>query len=202
MNDVGFPVARVLDGIDAAAAAGLRRSRSTWSSSAASTTTPSSTMAGTSAAPATSCASSSTWTSAPPTAGGWTTSCRRPRSWQRIDAALAARAGSTPNYRGEVANRYRYHDGAGEIGVIASVTQPFCGDCTRARLSAEGELYTCLFAAHGHDLRASLRDGATTTRRWRRGSAASGAAAATATRSCAARPRRDGRKVEMSHIGG
>jgi cyclic pyranopterin phosphate synthase len=65
-----------------------------------------------------------------------------------------------PNYPGEVANRWRYADGAGEIGVITSVTQPFCGDCTRARLSADGELYTCLFAAHGHDLRALLRSGA------------------------------------------
>jgi GTP 3',8-cyclase len=64
-------------------------------------------------------------------------------------------------YRGEVARRYRYRDGAGEIGVIASVTQPFCGDCTRARLSADGKLYTCLFAVRGHDLRALLRDGAT-----------------------------------------
>ena len=65
-----------------------------------------------------------------------------------------------PAYRGEVARRYRYADGAGEIGVIASVTQPFCGDCTRARLSAEGRLYTCLFAVRGHDLRALLRSGA------------------------------------------
>jgi cyclic pyranopterin phosphate synthase len=63
------------------------------------------------------------------------------------------------SYRGEVANRYRYADGAGEIGVIASVTQPFCGDCTRARLSADGKLYTCLFAVRGHDLRALLRGG-------------------------------------------
>jgi cyclic pyranopterin phosphate synthase len=63
------------------------------------------------------------------------------------------------NYRGEVANRYRYKDGAGEIGVIASVTQPFCGDCTRARVSSEGLLYTCLFAATGRDVRALLRDG-------------------------------------------
>jgi GTP 3',8-cyclase len=62
------------------------------------------------------------------------------------------------NYPGEVATRYRYRDGAGEIGVIASVTQPFCGACTRARLSADGKLYTCLFAAHGHDLRAVPRD--------------------------------------------
>jgi cyclic pyranopterin phosphate synthase len=66
-----------------------------------------------------------------------------------------------PNYRGEVASRWRYKDGSGEIGIIASVTQPFCGDCTRARLSAEGKLYTCLFANKGYDLRQLLRDGAT-----------------------------------------
>lgn len=66
-----------------------------------------------------------------------------------------------PSYRGEVAKRYRYRDGAGEIGIIASVTQPFCGDCTRIRMSSEGKLYTCLFSGHGHDLRALLRGGAT-----------------------------------------
>lgn len=66
-----------------------------------------------------------------------------------------------PNYRGEVANRWRYKDGGGEIGVIASVTQPFCGDCTRLRLSAKGELFTCLFGMHGHDLRALVRSNAT-----------------------------------------
>ena len=79
-----------------------------------------------------------------------------------IVAALDAEFGVEPaeaNYRGEVAKRWRYLDGAGEFGVIASVTQPFCGDCTRARLSAEGRLYTCLFAVRGHDLRALLRDG-------------------------------------------
>ena len=65
------------------------------------------------------------------------------------------------NYFGEVAERWRYADGAGEIGVITSVTQPFCGSCTRARISADGQLYTCLFAARGTDLRAMLRDGAT-----------------------------------------
>jgi cyclic pyranopterin phosphate synthase len=65
-----------------------------------------------------------------------------------------------PSYPGEVATRWRYRDGAGEIGTIASVTQPFCGACTRARLSAKGELYTCLFAAAGMDLRARLRGGA------------------------------------------
>ena len=65
-----------------------------------------------------------------------------------------------PNYTGEVAERWRYRDGSGEIGVIASVTQAFCRDCTRARLSTEGKLYTCLFATEGHDLRALLRNGA------------------------------------------
>jgi cyclic pyranopterin phosphate synthase len=65
-----------------------------------------------------------------------------------------------PEQRGEVARRYRYRDGAGEIGVIASVTQPFCGDCTRVRLSADGQLFTCLFATTGHDMRALLRSGA------------------------------------------
>ena len=65
-----------------------------------------------------------------------------------------------PNYRGEVAKRWRYRDGGGEIGVISSVTQPFCQHCTRARLSAEGKLYTCLFATQGRDLRHLLREGA------------------------------------------
>jgi cyclic pyranopterin phosphate synthase len=62
-----------------------------------------------------------------------------------------------PSYRGEVANRYRYRDGSGEIGIIASVSKPFCGDCTRARLTIEGKLVTCLFAAKGTDLRTPLR---------------------------------------------
>jgi cyclic pyranopterin phosphate synthase len=65
-----------------------------------------------------------------------------------------------PNYPGEVAERWRYRDGSGEIGVIASVTQAFCRDCTRIRLSTDGKLYTCLFATAGHDLRALLRGGA------------------------------------------
>jgi len=105
------------------------------------------------------------------------------------------------NYYGEVAERWRYTDGAGEVGIIASVTQPFCRSCTRARLSAEGQLYTCLFAALGHDLRALLRAGASDDE----------LAAAVA----AIWRRRDDRyseirsdntiplkKVEMSHIGG
>jgi cyclic pyranopterin phosphate synthase len=65
-----------------------------------------------------------------------------------------------PLYRGEVARRYAFRDGAGEIGFIASVTQPFCGDCARARLSSDGKFYTCLFAAEGFDLRTPLRAGA------------------------------------------
>ena len=74
-----------------------------------------------------------------------------------IDAAWPVEA-AEPAYRGEVAGRWRYKDGGGEFGVISSVTQPFCHDCTRARLSAEGKLYTCLFASRGHDLRALVRD--------------------------------------------
>lgn len=66
----------------------------------------------------------------------------------------------SPNYRGEVARRYRYADGEGEIGVITSVSRPFCGDCSRARLTTDGELVTCLFATGGTDLRTPLRDGA------------------------------------------
>ena len=65
-----------------------------------------------------------------------------------------------PNYEGEVAERWRYKDGSGEIGFISSVTQAFCRSCTRARLSAEGQLYTCLFATHGTDFRSLIRDGA------------------------------------------
>jgi cyclic pyranopterin phosphate synthase len=65
-----------------------------------------------------------------------------------------------PTHRGEVAERYRYADGGGEIGVIASVSRPFCGDCSRARLSADGQLFTCLFATAGHDLRELVRGGA------------------------------------------
>ena len=66
-----------------------------------------------------------------------------------------------PNYKGEVAERWRYKDSSGEIGMITSVTQAFCGTCNRARLSAEGKLYTCLFAVKGHDFRDLLRAGAT-----------------------------------------
>src|ERR1700730_492450 len=80
----------------------------------------------------------------------------------QIVSLLDAQFGLEPvgaNYRGEVAQRYRYKDGRGEIGIIASVTKPFCRDCTRARLSSEGLLYTCLFGTVGHDFRALLRGG-------------------------------------------
>ena len=78
---------------------------------------------------------------------------------ERISAEMPL-AALDESYYGEVAERYGYRDGDGEIGVIASVTQPFCGDCTRVRLSADGKVYTCLFAAEGHDLRGPLRGGA------------------------------------------
>jgi cyclic pyranopterin phosphate synthase len=78
---------------------------------------------------------------------------------ERIDAVFPLEP-VDPAYHGEVADRYRYVDGQGEIGVITSVSKPFCGTCTRARLSAEGKLYTCLFAVRGTDLRALLRSGA------------------------------------------
>src|SRR5437867_329920 len=79
---------------------------------------------------------------------------------RRADRLRMAARGGRSHYPGEVASRYRYRDGGGEIGIIASVTQPFCRDCSRARLSAEGRLHTCLFASRGHDLRALLRAGA------------------------------------------
>ena len=83
-------------------------------------------------------------------------------SAEQIVERIASEFPLTPierNYEGEVARRYRYSDGAGEVGVIASVTQPFCGACQRLRLSSDGQLYTCLFARTGFDLRGRLRAG-------------------------------------------
>jgi cyclic pyranopterin phosphate synthase len=107
--------------------------------------------------------------------------------------------------RGETAQRFGYRDGRGEIGFISSVTQAFCGDCNRARLSTEGRLYLCLFASHGHDLRALLRGGASDAEI----EAAIGAVwGARADRYSELRGRADaapagaGRRVEMSYIGG
>jgi len=79
---------------------------------------------------------------------------------ERIDAELPLEP-LAPGYRGEVAGRYRFRDGSGEVGVIASVTQAFCRDCTRARLSTDGKVYTCLFANDGFDLKGLLREGVT-----------------------------------------
>jgi len=119
---------------------------------------------------------------------------------ERIDARYPLEP-VDPNYAGEVAKRWRYRDGGGEVGVISSVTQPFCGACTRARLSPEGELFTCLFAANGTDLRAPLRAGADDaglrriiTDRWR-----IRADRYSELRSDATVPLP---RVEMSHIGG
>jgi cyclic pyranopterin phosphate synthase len=78
---------------------------------------------------------------------------------ERIDAEFPLEP-VAPAYPGEVASRYRYRDGAGEIGVISSVSQPFCGGCSRARLTIDGSLVTCLFATGGTDLRTPLRTGA------------------------------------------
>jgi cyclic pyranopterin phosphate synthase len=199
MNDVDFPVARVLEGIDAAAAAGLavkvnavvkrgvndagvvelaRRFRGTghilrfieYMDVGAT--------------------------------NGWRMDDVVPA--REIVAAIDTEWPLEPvdaAYRGETAQRWRYADGAGEIGVIASVTAPFCGDCTRARLSAEGRLYTCLFASKGHDLRALVRDGASDDELrdavgavWRRRTDRYSELRTAAT---AAAP-----KVEMSYIGG
>jgi len=159
MNDVEFPVARVLEGIRAAAAAGLAPVKVNMVVKRGVNDTSVLPMAehfrgtghilrfieymdvG--------------------TTNGWRLDDIVPAAEivRRIDAAHPLEP-VEPTYRGEVAHRYRYRDGQGEIGLIASVTQAFCRDCTRARLSAEGQLFTCLFASQGHDLRAVLRQGA------------------------------------------
>jgi cyclic pyranopterin phosphate synthase len=158
MNDVDFPVQRVLDGIEAAAEAGLPVKVNMVVKRGANED------------------------SVLPMARYFRErghilrfieymDVGRTNGWRLDDVVPAAEILATvgaelpleplePSYRGEVARRWRYRDGSGEIGVIASVTQPFCGDCTRARLSAEGRLYTCLFGVRGHDLRAIVRGGA------------------------------------------
>lgn len=159
MNDVGFPVERVLEGIQAAAAAGLKPVKVNMVVKRGVNEQSVLPMArffraeghilrfieymdvGHS--------------------NGWRLSDVVPAAEviRLIDAEMPLEL-MTPNYPSEVANRWRYRDGGGEVGVIASVTQPFCHDCTRARLSAEGSLYTCLFGTKGHDLRALSRAGA------------------------------------------
>jgi GTP 3',8-cyclase len=159
MNDVGFPVSRVLDGIAAADAAGIGPIKVNAVIRRGLNEHAIIDLAG--------------------HFRGTGTTVRfieymdvgHTNGWRMDDVVPAAEVVATidaswpleplePDYRGEVARRYRYLDGAGEIGVVSSVTQPFCGDCTRARLTADGQLYTCLFATSGHDLRTVLRDGA------------------------------------------
>jgi cyclic pyranopterin phosphate synthase len=160
MNGVDFPVARVLDGIDAALAAGLEPVKvnmvvrrgvnedsivpmARWARDAGVTLRFIEYMdVGHS--------------------NGWRLDEVVPAAEliDRVTAIWPAEAADA-GYRGEVADRWRYTDGAGEFGVISSVTRPFCRDCTRARLSADGQLYTCLFAVAGRDVRAVLRDGST-----------------------------------------
>jgi cyclic pyranopterin phosphate synthase len=106
-----------------------------------------------------------------------------------------------PDHPGEVAERYRYVDGAGEVGIIASVTRPFCGTCSRARLSAVGELYTCLFAAEGHDLRALVR-GDADDEQLRAAVAAIWARRSDRASELRAEDGLTGPRVEMSYIGG
>ena len=160
MNDVGFPVGRVLDGIAAADAAGIGPVK-------------------VNAVIRRGINEHAVIDLAEHFRGTGTTvrfieymDVGATNRWRLDDVVPAAEIVSTigarwtlvpveAEYRGEVARRYRYADGAGEIGVISSVSDPFCGDCTRARLSADGRLFTCLFAGSGHDLRTPLRNGAT-----------------------------------------
>jgi len=121
----------------------------------------------------------------------------------RIDEVLPLEPVES-SYRGEVALRYQYRDGGGEVGVIASVTEPFCGDCTRLRLSPEGLIVTCLFATSGTDLRGPLRDGASDdelvdviSSRWR-----TRADRYSEERASMTEELRQREKVEMYHIGG
>ncbi|MES2104194.1 MAG: GTP 3',8-cyclase MoaA [Pseudomonadota bacterium] len=126
----------------------------------------------------------------------------------RISAAGMALQAIGANYSGETAERWRYTDGSGEIGVISSVTQAFCQDCTRARLSTEGKLYTCLFATAGHDLRSLLRDpdashsdqaiSSVIAQIWR----ARGDRYSELRTQQTVKPDRGAQKVEMSYIGG
>ncbi|MGH7626076.1 MAG: GTP 3',8-cyclase MoaA, partial [Gemmatimonadaceae bacterium] len=120
---------------------------------------------------------------------------------RRISAELPLEE-VAPNYNGETSARWRYRDGSGEIGVISSVTQAFCHSCTRARISTEGMLYTCLFATTGHDLKALMRGGCTDeelaaamARIWRARTDNYSEARSGLTQLA-------GKKVEMSYIGG
>ena len=150
----------VLDGIEHAPPRRARpASRSTPWCSAASTTTRRSIWSSASAAPVSSCASSSTWTSAIATTGSRSSWCRR-RSLRRASARAGRCEPLQRDYRGEVAQRYAFADGQGEVGFISSVSQPFCGDCSRARLSSDGCSTRACSRTHGTSLRDALRGGA------------------------------------------
>jgi cyclic pyranopterin phosphate synthase len=158
LNDVDFPVERVLDGIDAAAAAGLRVKVNAVVKRGANDdgiVALAERFRGTGHV-----LRFIEYMDVGHT-NGWRLDDVVPAEEvvRRIDAVWPLEP-VEPARADETARRWRYRDGAGEIGVIASVTQPFCGGCSRARLSAEGSLYTCLFALKGHDLRAPLRSGA------------------------------------------
>lgn len=103
------------------------------------------------------------------------------------------------NYRGEVASRYRFVDGAGEIGFVSSVSEPFCGDCHRARLSADGHVYTCLFAGKGHDIRTEIMQGEEALNQKLSGIWTNRADRYSELRHSEAKP---GKKIEMYFIGG
>src|SRR3989475_1513083 len=160
MNDVDFPVAKVLAGIEAAQAVGLGPIKINMVTKRG--------LNEASVLPMARYFNGTSWTLRfiefmdVGHSNGWRLDDVVPA--KEIVAAIDREMPLEPvdkDYRGEVADRYRYKDGGGEIGVIASVTQPFCADCTRARLSADGSLYTCLFATRGTDLRALVRDGST-----------------------------------------
>ena len=199
MNDVGFPVSRVLDGIAAASAAGLRVKVNAV------------VKRGVNDHQVTALARHFRGTGHivrfieymdVGATNGWRLDDVVPAAEivAMIDEAFPLER-AEENYRGEVARRWRYRDGEGEVGVIASVTQPFCGDCTRSRISAEGRLYTCLFATTGHDLRALVRGGAddaalheTIGRLWARRSDRYSEERSSQTAGV--------QRVEMSYIGG
>ena len=159
MNDVDFPVARVLEGIDAAAAAGLTPVKVNMVVKRG--VNDGSVLAMARRFHGTGHILRFIEYMDVGHTNGWRMDDVVPAAeiLETIDAELALEPAEA-NYAGEVARRWRYRDGGGEIGVISSVTQPFCGGCTRARLSAEGRLFTCLFAVRGHDLRAIVRGNA------------------------------------------
>jgi cyclic pyranopterin phosphate synthase len=200
MNDVDFPVQKVLDGIDAARAAGLAPIKINTvvkrGNNEASIVPMARHFKGTGHI-----VRFIEYMDVGAT-NGWRMNDVVPAAEivRAIDAELPL-ASADPNYTGEVAQRWRYKDGTGEIGVIASVTQAFCRDCTRARLSTDGKLYTCLFATQGHDLRALLRGGADDTAI---GNAIANVWTARDDRYSEIRAANTGNsgRVEMSYIGG